>query len=279
MNNREVFKALEIFEEQQRRDRLTLLSEESDEQEELGWKDEEACIRGCVIAGLLVASWARDCYSALEVLIPIAANPMGLDDLMSGLARIFQEDTQRSEGYSNPEDGDDDEEEEDALQKMYAAEGLRVDRDAEVFLEAFLWLAIVNAFRRGLAEWLQLYRSLRAKAAAPVGERLIEALKGWEAHLQNHLRKRTTSATVALLSTAVKKQPERKASATGPSFTSGYPLISAVSLLFKASRFHRTKPKILLLWDALLQQKGSASHLESELTFTREVRPALKAYV
>lgn len=264
--NSEVFEGLEIFEEQQRRDRLSLLREEG---EELEWKDEEACIRASVIAGLLVASWATECYPVVESLLHIAANPMALDDLVLSLTTLFEENCK---GSAKVNDDSDNEDEEDALQRMYVAEGLSVNQEAEIFLESFLWLAIVNCFRRGLSEWLNLYHSLRTKTrVAPVGERLVDALKSWEIQLQHQLRQHTTPRIFELLSTAVKKQPERKANTIGPSFTSGYPMVSGISLLFKASNFHRTKPKILFLWDGLLQQKGSAIHLENELGFTKEV--------
>ncbi|ELR14288.1 WD domain, Gbeta repeat containing protein [Acanthamoeba castellanii str. Neff] len=282
----EVFEGLEVFEEQQRRDRMTLVREEEEApaadggEEDMKWKEEETAIRGCVVAGLLVAGWARGCYPAVEVLLPVATNPTALEDLAPALTAAFADDdakAQKSENEndkkdSEDEDEDDDEENMDALQKMYAAEGLRVDRAAEAFLQAFLWLAIVNAFRRGLRDWFDLYKAtLRKPTAAPVAERLIETLGGWEADLQHHLRLRTTAATAGLIAAAAaRRQPERRSSAAvGPSFTSGFPLVSAVSLLIKASRLHRIEPQLPALWESLLRQKGCANHLESELAFVR----------
>jgi hypothetical protein len=113
-------------------------------------------------------------------------------------------------------------------------------------------------------------KNLRKGPATAQYKRLTDALSSWEADLKHCLRLRTTPDVVGLLAAAARKHPERKSSAAmGPSFTSGFPLVSAVSLLIKASCFHRTQPHLPTLWTSLLQQKGCIHSLEAELAFVR----------
>jgi len=236
-------------------------------------KAEEVVVRGCVIAGLLVAAWAQQCYSAVEALLPVAISPAALDNAIPAVVQAFQNHRRNRSTKSNSDEDDDRIGESDALQKMYEADGLRVDSAAETFLCAFVWLAIVNVFRRGLHDAFRVFHSSERQAeVALLANRLSEALIGWEVHLQHRLRLGTSGPTLGLLLTAAKLQPERKMGSSGPSFTTSFPLVGGVSLLIKASHLHRTRPEVPALWTSILQQKGCVVHLESELSFFKDVR-------